>query len=265
MASEKITITKKELNSLIMEEAKKFKKALSLKKELASINKQINEVHPGGEMAPGDSGVHAGQRKAVFATKGNPNLRMEDGVEAELGAEEGVPEMSEIERICMDLGKALEAKINAIGGGEEAGAEGGEELEFDANDLGDEADATADADAGAEGAEEEVDEVAAKVQGSDGENTKAPYSEKSEAKKPEEECMMETTPAAPVKEGEEATVAENLEEPMEGKTPAQDAKQDTVNDNMEKSKLVAEAVDPKATLLSEEKKRMAVLAGIIKG
>ena len=251
MASEKIIITKKELNGLIMEEAKKFKKALSLKKELASINKQINEVHPGGEMAPGANGVHAGQKKPVFASKGNPNLKMEDGVEDELGGEEGALEMSEIERICMDLGKAIDAKIAAVGGGEVAGAEGDENLEFDANDLGDEADSEGEEEVGAEvpaeggeeGIEDEVKEAAPATP------------------------VAAAAPVAPTeaKSEEECTVAENMEEPMEGKTPAQDAKQDTVNDNMEKSKLVAEGTEVKGTLMEEEKKRMAFLAGIMKG
>ena len=75
-------ITKSQLKAIIKEEALKFKKATILKKELAEIEKQLNEVKAGAPMEAGTGGVHAGQKKPVFATKdGNPNLKMEDGIE----------------------------------------------------------------------------------------------------------------------------------------------------------------------------------------
>ena len=72
-------ITKSQLKAIIKEEALKFKRAVELKKELAEIEQQLNEVKAGEVMAK--DGVHAGQKKPVFASKGNPNLKMEDGAE----------------------------------------------------------------------------------------------------------------------------------------------------------------------------------------
>lgn len=268
-----IKIKKSELDKLIMEEALKYKKAISLKKQLTEIEAQLKEVTVGTEMSPGPEGYHAGQKKPVFATKGNPNLRMEvgdEGMEAEIGAEAPAEEMSPIAKAAADFGQAI---ADAIGGGGAGAPEigGDEELEFDEKDLGGDevggAEGAADeigseegadtevggAEGDAEGADDEVgaeedavDETAGHVEGSDGENKKAPFTAKTEAAKPEEECI----------------VAEDAETPIEGKSPAQAAKQDTVSDNMEKVKNVKES---KETLAEAEKKRMAFLAGIIKG
>ncbi len=57
-------------------------------------------------------------------------------------------------------------------------------------------------------------------------------------------------------------VKENLEEPIDGKSVVQNADGDTVNDNMKKDTHVKQGGD---TLMESEKRRMAVLAGIVKG
>ena len=65
-------ITKKELKQIIREEAVKFKKKIQLEKELTEIQKQLDEVHAGGDMDSNkNDGVHAGQKKAEFDTKSN--------------------------------------------------------------------------------------------------------------------------------------------------------------------------------------------------
>ncbi len=64
-------VLKSEARQIIKEEVAIFRKEQLLKKELASIEKQLNEVKAGGEMDPNQSGgVHAGQRKPVFTKKG---------------------------------------------------------------------------------------------------------------------------------------------------------------------------------------------------
>jgi hypothetical protein len=72
-------ITKSQLVQIIKEEAESFKKELKLKRELAEIEKQLNEVHANGEMSSTeDDGVHAGQKKPVFKKKGSHLIEVED-------------------------------------------------------------------------------------------------------------------------------------------------------------------------------------------
>lgn len=73
-------ITKKELQELIKEEAIKFKRALELKKELAEVQKQLDEVYAGDVYgSEKQGGVHTGQRKPVFKKKGD--ALVEDEIE----------------------------------------------------------------------------------------------------------------------------------------------------------------------------------------
>lgn len=87
-------ISKSQFLQILKEEAHKIKQELRLKKELAAIEKELNElneVHAGGGMAPGEGGVHAGQKKAVFTKKGT-HLVEKEADDMEMGAGEG-PEM----------------------------------------------------------------------------------------------------------------------------------------------------------------------------
>lgn len=260
----KIKITKSKLQEIVKEEALKFKKVLELKKELSEIEKQLNEVKAGPPL--GKDGVYAGQKKAVFATKhGNPHLKMEDGEEeeeittpmdAEVGEEmpnDDVP-ASELEGETIskaelkDAIEDLETRLGLHGGGEGApeGEEGGEEFEFDTDEEVPSEDGAEDE--GGEGEEEEVMEYG------------------DEHPVPTADAVAQTGPKK--EEEEEEAVTENLDEPIEGVSVAQAAKDSPVDDGMEKDKHVKEGEEKKeekVTIAEAERKRMALLAGIIKG
>lgn len=139
-------ITKAQLKELIKEEALKIKKEIELKKELTEIDKQLNEVYAGEEMEPGESGIHSGQKKAVFTTKNdNPHLKMEedemgDEVEGEMDMNEETVDKEDVKAAIEDLEKTLGVSDEAED--EEEGEEEidlgdeeieGEELEIDEN------------------------------------------------------------------------------------------------------------------------------------
>ncbi len=111
-------IQKSQVIQIIKEEAQKIKQEMLLKKMLNEINKELNElneVHAGGEMAPGADGVHAGQKKAVFTKKGS-HLVEDQEDEMTGGDEESFEEVPSDE----------------MGGEDEMGPEiGGEEIEMD--------------------------------------------------------------------------------------------------------------------------------------
>lgn len=244
----KISITKKELDKIIQEEAVKFKKALTLKNELKKIQaeiKQLNEVQAGPPMsAQANGGVHAGQKTPKFSTKkGNPYLKMEDNEEevldtvdtdtdmdmtdteipAEVGADVDSDTVSKA-----DIWQAIEDLKMALN------LHAGENTE-DTEEVSD----TETLETPEEETAEETEEVPAEENGE--ENTESEDDE--------------------VFEFEEKEIAENLEGPIEGGSPVQHAAEDTVNDNMSKSKHPEQA----GTLMETEKKRMSVLAGIVKG
>jgi len=254
----KIKIKKSDLDRIIKEETTKFKKAIILKKELASIKKQLNqlnEVEAGGSEEPtGGSNLTPAetqfvkdkfQHKPKFHNPSkNPNTMMEDDEEIE---------DTEIEDTDMNLDTDVDddgkidkaAVLSAI-----------EDLKMALNlsgDAGDEGleDAGSVEDLGSEEGVEEPEE--GEIEGSE----EAEVTDKES----DEENTEDNEEGDESFEFEEEGVQENLEEPIVGKTPVQNAQQDNVNDNMEKTN------DPKAggTLMESEKKRMAVLAGIIKG
>jgi hypothetical protein len=259
----KIKITKSKLKEIVQEEAAKFKKALALKKELGEIEQQLNEVKAG---APLDKdGVHAGQRKAVFSTKkGNPHLKMEDDIE-DLEVDETLPDDVEIDaEIGADVADADGDSVSkaAVASAIEdlkvtlgLGAEAEEEFELDTEELPVEEEPVADEEVEAEVDAEEIEEYGDEHPVS----TKDAVAQISDKEETKEEGVQE----------EEATVAENLDEPIEGKSVAQAAKDSSVDDGMEKDKHVKEgeekSEEKKETIAEAEKKRMAQLAGIIKG
>lgn len=91
----KIQISESQFRKLVREEGEKIKKEIILKTMLSKIDKELNElneVHAGGNMAPGNDGVHAGQKKAVFTKKRTHLVEDQDDSE-EMGADTA-PEMS---------------------------------------------------------------------------------------------------------------------------------------------------------------------------
>ena len=261
----KIKIKKSELDRIIKEETLKFKQAIVLKEELKKINgelKQLNEVEAGADEAPtgGDNLTAAetqfvknlaSQKAPKFSTKnGNPNLKMEDDVEGDIEDTDLDTDMdldTDSESINKaDVLKAIEdlkMALNLHGGDESEESEEieNDELEANGEEVGDD-DEEFEFDGGEEGSED--------VEG--GEDV-----EDSEVEDIEEGGYKEShqDPAIGEVVTTEEDVNENLEEPIEGKTPVQAAKQDDVNDNMEKVN----------TLMEAERKRMAILAGIMKG
>lgn len=85
-------ISKSQIVQIIKEEAQRLKKEIILKREIAAIEKELqelNEVHAGGAMDPGTGGVHAGQKKAVFTKKGSHLVEKEDDDDMEMQAVPG--------------------------------------------------------------------------------------------------------------------------------------------------------------------------------
>jgi len=266
-------ISKSQLKAIIKEEALKFKRAVELKKELAEIEKQLNEVKAGEVMAT--DGVHAGQKKAIFTSKGNSNLKMEDGdiesdevdidvpvdgiedvdadvtVDADIDSVAGDTISKEAVKNAIE---ALEAQLGISEPGEEVEAgtsdeEGDEEFEFDASEIGDEA-----GEESGEEAETETDE--------EGEEEIEEYGDEHQVATKD---AVQSMPVGEDESSEEETVKENLDEPIEGNSVAQVAKDSSVDDGMEKDKHVKEGAEIQETIAEAEKKRMAFLAGILKG
>lgn len=242
----KISIKKSELNRIIKEEALKFKKALTLKGEFEKINGELNKLNENegisevtaGEVVPSKGlPYEGGQHKPKFATKnGNPNLKMEDEEEitdtdvdidndTDVDADSNTVSKADLIKAIDDLKIALNLNGSTEVPSEEAGEETTEEPDSE----------VASNEEGNKEDEEDGDEI---------------FEFEEEGQK--SEC------GAPM---EEKKITETLEEPIEGKSVVQNADQDKVNDNMEKDTHVNES----ESLMETEKKRMAQLAGIIKG
>lgn len=262
----KIKITKSELDRIIKEEALKFKKAISLKKELSNIEKelqQLNEVEAGKDIAPtgGDNltntkkqFVDVSQKAPKFHNPSkNPHTMMEDD--------------SEIEDVDMDVdsdendGDTIDkaAVLNAI-----------EDLKMALNLHGDfegseESEENNDEEVGDDDETYEFDSEESEEEDENGDE-EVEDSEEMEDDEIEEGGYKGETHQNPetgeVVDAEGNVVGENLEEPIEGGSPIQKAEEDDVNDNMEKDTRVKAAGD---TLMESEKRRMAILAGIMKG
>ncbi len=248
----KIRITKSELDRIIKEEALKFKKAIALKKELANVQeqlKQLNEVedsgksvNPVGNLKPAETQAFPGkttQTKPKFHNpEKNPNTMMEDEADIE---DTEVDIDSDVDSDTIDKAAVLSAiedlkmALNLHGVSDESEeSEEGEESEEETNgeEVGD------------EDAEFEFDS-----EDEEGENE-----EGEEGEEESHEDMEE--------DNSEDVMEENLEEPIEGGSPIQKAEEDNVNDNMKKDNHIKAAGD---TLMESEKRRMAILAGIMKG
>lgn len=143
-------MTKSQLVQIIKEEAQKFKKEMSLKNELAKIEKQLNEVHADGEMSSSkNDGVHAGQKKPVFQKKGTHLVEIQD----EMMDQESV--LAALKTIATACGLTGTIEL----GGEE-GEEGEEEVDIDVvePETGEEEEEESEEEESEEGESEEEEE-----------------------------------------------------------------------------------------------------------
>jgi hypothetical protein len=105
-------ITKSELKEIIREEAQKFKRKLELKKELESLQEQIEEVHASGTREiPGGGGHGYGKDFKTKSRDGGPEALVEDEFEEFSFGDEGEePVMSrdEFEGDRMDMSHSEE-------------------------------------------------------------------------------------------------------------------------------------------------------------
>jgi hypothetical protein len=257
----KIKIKKSELDRIIKEEALKFRKAISLKKEIASIEKELKQLTEGtideveaGEMhkISSDTGFEGKQAKPKFHNPAkNPNTMMEDGsediedVDMDVDSDEDMNSDKIDKAAVLSAIEDLKMALHLHGAGEEdmEGAEGEEGMEDGAE--GEEGMEGAEGEEGAKEANSEEDEEGDEI-----------FEFEEEGKKEHAGAKVDGQPT------EEGSVKEGLDEPIEGGSVVQVAKGDDINDNMKKDSHVKEAGD---TLMESEKRRMAVLAGIMKG
>ena len=259
----KIKITKSELDRIIKEEALKFKKAIILKKELANVEKelkQLNEVEAGKDIAP-TGGENLSNTKTQFvdvAQKApkfhnpskNPHTMMEDDADiedTEVDIDSDVD--SDVDGDTIDKAAVLSAiedlkmALNLHGVSDESEESEEEESEEETN--------------GEEVGDEDTEFEFDSEEDEEGENGEEESEEEIEEGGYSEEHQNPDTG-----EVHQTVQKENLEEPIEGGTPVQKADEDDVNDNMKKDTHVKAAGD---TLMESEKRRMAILAGIMKG
>jgi hypothetical protein len=244
-----LKLSKAQIVQIIKEEAVKVKKEFLLKKELASVNKQLNElneVRPGGEMAPGPEGYHAGQKKPVFQMKGTHKLEEEEDdletVDA-VGDESGMgDEMGGEDTAGMEVGGDDEMMIDT---GEEGGdvSISKEELVSALQDLGARLNLTGVVDFDAVSDEADMDD---EMGGDD--------IEVDIENGVEDEPGMESSDEVP---GDEAPAEEMGDAPTE-EPAGEESTEDTVDE-------CNDGMNEKEQRLNEEKSRWAKLAGIIKG
>lgn len=219
-------ISMAELQQIIKEEyasmAKDTKRAEEIQERLQAINEEletlpetISEVEASGTKKVKSTGwTGAGEGDVKYGEKFEKigsHLKEDDEVEGELEiGGEEAEEMGYFEMKFAELGRELDAKMN---GGEYSEEEGEEEVE----DMG--LEVVGDEEGEEEGEEEEEMDEYAEIQ-PDGEH------------------------------GNVQKVNEDLEEPIEGETPAQDSEA-RFNDYMEKDKHVHEGVKGGTSLLSE--------------
>ena len=250
----KITIKKSELDKIIKEEALKFRKALSLKKELGNVEKelkQLNEVEAGAEIESPGKPFQGKQHKANFHNPAkNPHTMMEDEADDIDDTEIDTDVDSDVDTNSDTIDKA--AVLSAI-----------EDLKMALN-LHGVSDVTSNDEESEESTENNGEEIGDDDQEFefDSEDGEGEEGEGENEEEIEEGGYKETHQDEKGNVVNADDIQENLEEPMEGKSVAQNAEEDNVNDNMKKDTLVKASGD---TLMESEKRRMAVLAGIVKG
>ena len=251
MKKDKFQITMPELQKLIKEEyasmAKQASRAEEIQARLKAINEELEtlpetlsevdasgtkKIKSTGWTGAGEGDVKYGEKFEKIGTHLKEDEEFEG--EVEVGGEdaaddmggEAEEEMGYFEMKFAELGKELDTKV----GGEEE-AEEGEEMEVS---MGDEMDSEEGAMEGAMEGLAESEEVEAEEE---------VVAEEVEA---EEEVVAEEVEAEV-----EETINEDLEEPIEGSTPAQDSDA-RFNDYMEKDKHVKEGTTKVGTTVLSE-------------
>lgn len=241
MKNNKFQITMPELQKIIKEEyatmASKAEKAEKIKarikainEELSSMPKKLDEVEASGTKQVKSTGwTGAGKHDTKYGEKFEKigsHLKEDEEIdgEIELGGEEmEAEEMGYFEMKFAELGKELDAKV---GGGIDMDSD---EIEIGAEDMDSD-----DIDADDMGSEEMGLEMG---------------SEDEEVEEEEIEEYAEIQPDG--EDGHVQKVNEDLEEPIEGDTPAQDSDA-RFNDYMDKDKHVHEGKSSKGTTLLSE-------------
>ncbi len=235
----KITIKKSELDKIIKEEALKFRKALSLKKELGNVEKelkQLNEVEAGAEIESPGKPFQGKQHKANFHNPAkNPHTMMEDEAENIEDTEIDTEVDVDVDSSSDTIDKA--AVLSAI-----------EDLKMALNLHG-----VSDV----ESSEEESIENNGEEIGDDDQEFEFD-SEEGENEEGEEEAEGE-------EEIEEGGYNETHQDEKGNVVNADDVQENVEESMEEKTEEVAQPKSSEDTLMESEKRRMAVLAGIVKG
>lgn len=247
----KIQIKKSDLDRIIKEETTKFKKAITLKKELVSIQKQLkqlNEVEAGQEVeSPGKPFVGKQHKPKFHNPAKNPHTMMEDGNEEEIQDTD-----LDVDNVDADMDDAGVEGVEDNGTIDKAAVLSAiEDLKMALN-LHDEAEVEdLEGVESIDGEVEDTESIDGEIESEEGQEENGEETNSEEDEEGDETFEFE----------EEGGVQENLEEPIEGKSPIQNSDEDDVNDNMKKTN------HPQAggTLMESEKRRMAILAGIVKG
>lgn len=249
-----------EVDKMIKEEFHKMMEKKKLSTRLSQINEELekmssedadlNEVEASGMqktksatgLIPGEQhgvkfekiGTHLKEDEEEFEVGGDNGMELSgneggesiEGGEAIEGGEEGMGmgaeeiSMGEFEAKFAEIGKAIDAKL---GGGEAEVSMGSE--------IGD-----------AEGTTGDDDFEEVEVQDEMGGNPESGESKEHEAGE---------TPAEEKKEDE---ISESVDEPLEGHSVSQEAKADTMNDNMDKDTHVKEGKNNKGAVITENTK-----------
>lgn len=207
-------ITKAQLVQIIKEEADKFKKELKLKRELAQIENQLNEVKAGGIKHVGDDAGYKYDEK--FKKKGTHLVEIEDEANE---MEDLIAAMKTIAKAC-GLSGTIELDAEEIEAGEEGDEGEEEEIETDVVEPGDE-----DEEAESEDEDENEEE-------SENETEEEGFTLAEEEN--QEENMEESV-------AEEGTYEENMEEGKhEESTKEESAKEEgkSLNENVEKKRMM---------------------------
>lgn len=233
----KITIKKSELDKIIKEEALKFRKALSLKKELGNVEKelkQLNEVEAGAEIESPGKPFQGKQHKANFHNPAkNPHTMMEDEAEniedTEIDTEVDVDSSSDTidKAAVLSAIEDLKMALNLHGVSDVESSEE-ESIENNGEEIGD-------------------DDQEFEFDSEEGENEEG-----------EEEAEGE-------EEIEEGGYNETHQDEKGNVVNADDVQENVEESMEEKTEEVAQPKSSEDTLMESEKRRMAVLAGIVKG
>lgn len=202
-------ITKAQLVQIIKEEADKFKKELKLKRELAQIETQLNEVKAGGIKHASDTAGYKYDEK--FGKKGTHLVEIEDEANE---MEELVAAMKTIAKAC-GLSGTIELDDEEV----EAGEEGEEEVETDVIEPGDEEEAD----------EEEADEEEAEVEGEEEMEEEFTLAKEVNEEENQEENMEESV-------AEEGAQEENVEEGKHEESNQEESK--SLNESIEKKRMM---------------------------